>query len=119
MMTPQEIQEFKRRLYEGPVEFTFFKILKDSKGRPVKDDEGRPVFDEANPESVRGTMKPDLLPVRKQLQDRPEDAQGAAVQAAADKVKAARKMPADSIIFWNLEKQGFRTVKEAGLVEFH
>lgn len=120
-MTAEQIKEFKRKLFEGPVEFSYYKILKDSKGKPVKDDGGVPIFDEENLQTARGTLKPDLLPVKKEtktaLEAKPEGEQQKAVENAVEASKKAWKV-ADSIVFYDLEKKGWRTVKEGGLVDF-
>lgn len=85
-MTAEEKDEFKKKLRAGEVKFKFMK--KDGTER-----------------IARGTMNPDLMDLPKKLEDKN--------QGDVDKSekKQARKLPGDSVFFYDLDKKGFRSFK--------
>lgn len=98
-MTAEEISEFKKKLYEGPVEFTYTKVNGDKR-------------------DAKGTMKPDLLPLPKEVESKPEGEREADVKAAEKKVIKKRTLPADSVLYYDLDANGFRSFKVSNLVSF-
>ena len=98
-MTDEELKEFKELLYKGEVRFVYMK--KDGSER-----------------KARGTMKPELLPVPKELEEKPEDKLEAGVKAGEKKIIKKRQLPADSVLYYDLDAEGFRSFKVGNLVSF-
>jgi hypothetical protein len=98
-MTADELKEFKDLLYKGEVNFVYTK--KDGSERKAK-----------------GTMKPELLPVPKELEEKPADKLEADIKAGEKKVIKKRQLPADSVLYYDLEANGFRSFKVDNLVSF-
>lgn len=96
-MSEDELKEFKRLLYAGEVSFVYNK--KDGSERPAK-----------------GTMNPDIL--REKGVPVPEENGEQSVQQQEPKFKKARKLPADSVLYFDLEADGFRSFKKDNLVSF-
>ena len=96
-MTESEIKDFQKRLYDGEVEFVYTK--KDGSERPA-----------------RGTMNPDIL--RKHGIPTPEEKAEASVKQEETKVKKTHKLPADSILYFDIDSDGFRSFKKDKLVSF-
>lgn len=89
-MTDDQVKEFKDKLKAGEVKFEYTK--KDGSTR-----------------QATGTLKPDLLPVK---------TTDAKVDAAADKQKAKRKLPIDSVFYYDLDDKGFRSFKMSNFVKY-
>lgn len=85
-------KEFMDKLRAGEVEFKYIK--KDGTERKAK-----------------GTMNPKLM-------DLPEKKEQADVDNAELKQKKARKLPADSVFYYDLESKGFRSFKMANFIEY-
>jgi len=98
-MTAEEINEFKTRLFEGPVSFTYTKVNGEER-------------------KAKGTMKPDLLPLPKKIEEKPAGEQEAEVKADEKKVIKKRSLPADSILYFDIDANGFRSFKIGNLVSF-
>ena len=96
-MTEDEIREFQRLLYAGEVEFTFTK--KDGTER-----------------HARGTMNPELL--KQHGIPTPEKRAEAAVRNGEREFKRTYKLPADSILYFDIDSDGFRSFKKYNLVSF-
>ena len=63
-------------------------------------------------------MKPELLPVPKELEEKPEDKLEAGFKAGEKKIIKKRQLPADSVLYYDLEAKGFRSFKVDNLVSF-
>lgn len=98
-MTADELKEFKDLLYKGEVNFVYTK--KDGSERKAK-----------------GTMKPELLPVPKELEEKPADKLEVGMKAGEKKLIKKRQLPADSVLYYDLEAKGFRSFKVDNLVSF-
>lgn len=96
-MTEAEIKDFQKHLYDGEVEFVYTK--KDGSERPA-----------------RGTMNPDIL--RKHGIPTPKEKAEASVKQEETKVKKTHKLPADSILYFDIDSDGFRSFKKDKLVSF-
>lgn len=92
-MTAQEKEEFKKKLRAGEVKFKFIK--KDGTER-----------------IALGTMNPDLMDLPKKVEDKS--------QSDVDKAekKKTRKLPEDSVFFYDLEKKGFRSFKMSNFIGY-
>ena len=97
-MTEAEIKDFQKRLYEGEVEFVYIK-KSDGSERPA-----------------RGTMNPDLL--RSYGIPVPNENAESSVKQEETKVKRTYRLPADSILYFDIDSDGFRSFKKANLVSF-
>lgn len=98
-MTADEIKEFKSALFAGPVEFTYTKVNGETR-------------------NARGTMKPDLLPLPKIVEEKPAGEQESEIKADEKKIIKKRSLPADSVLYFDLEANGFRSFKIGNLVSF-
>jgi hypothetical protein len=96
-MTEAEIKDFQKRLYAGEVEFVYNK--KDGSER-----------------KARGTMNPDIL--REHGIPTPQEKAEDSVKQEETKVKRKFKLPADSILYFDIEADGFRSFKRDNLVSF-
>ena len=89
-MDANEKEDFKKKLREGKVEFKYKK--KDGTERKAV-----------------GTMKPELM-------DLPEKKTQSAVDGAEK--KKARKLPEDSVFYYDLESKGFRSFKMENFIGY-
>jgi len=96
-MTEAEIKDFQERLYAGEIEFVYTK--KDGSERPA-----------------RGTMNPDIL--RQHGIPTPKEKAKESVKQQEQKVKKIYKLPADSILYFDIDSDGFRSFKRQNLVSF-
>lgn len=96
-MTEAEIKDFQKRLYDEEIEFVYLK--KDGSERPA-----------------HGTMNPDIL--RKHGIPAPEKNAETSVKQEEAKVKRAHRLPADSILYFDINSDGFRSFKKDNLVSF-
>jgi hypothetical protein len=98
-MTANEVSEFKKILFDKEVKFVYTKV-------------------DGSERKARGTMKPGLLPLPKKIEEKPEDEQKADVKAGEKKVIKKRSLPADSVLYYDLDAKGFRSFKIGNLVSF-
>ena len=96
-MTEDEIKEFQRLLYAGEIEFVYTK--KDGTQR-----------------AALGTMNPAIL--KQHGIPTPEEKAEAAVKNGEREFKRTYKLPADSILYFDIDSDGFRSFKKYNLVSF-
>lgn len=97
-MTDMELKEFKEMLYSGEVEFVYVKM-------------------DGSERRARGTMNPAIL--REHGIPTPEEKDAEAqVKKGVDVTKRKRAMPADSVLYFDLDKDSFRSFKKDSLVSF-
>lgn len=98
-MASPDVSEFKKKLFDGEVKFVYTKV-------------------DGSERKARGTMKPDLLPLPKKTEEKPEDEQEATVKSCEKKTIKKRSLPADSVLYYDLDAKGFRSFKAGNLVSF-
>ena len=91
-MSSSEAEDFKKKLKDGEVKFKYMK--KDGSER-----------------TAIGTLKPELM-------DLPEKKTSSDVDKASENQKKKRKLPADSVFYYDLEAKGFRSFKMSNFVDY-
>lgn len=91
-MNADEVEEFKKKLRSGEVKFKYMK--KDGSER-----------------EALGTLDPNLM-------DLPKKVTTSEIDKASEKQKKTRKLPADSVFYYDLEAKGFRSFKMSNFVEY-
>lgn len=91
-MSDSDVAEFKKKLSAGEVKFKYMK--KDGSER-----------------TAVGTLDPKLMNL-------PEKKTSSDIDNAAAKQKKARKLPADSVFYYDLEAKGFRSFKMSNFIEY-
>lgn len=91
-MSDSDVAEFKKKLSAGEVKFKYMK--KDGSER-----------------TAVGTLDPKLMNL-------PEKKTSSDIDNAAAKQKKARKLPADSVFYYDLESKGFRSFKMSNFIEY-
>lgn len=91
-MSSSDVEEFKKKLKAGEVKFKYTK--KDGSER-----------------EALGTLDPKLmnLPEKKTSND---------IDKASNKQKKVRKLPSDSVFYYDLEAKGFRSFKMSNFVDY-
>ena len=91
-MTDNDVKEFKDKLKAGEVKFKYLK--KDGSER-----------------TATGTLNPELM-------DLPKPKTTSDVDKASEKQKKARKLPSDSVFYYDLEAKGFRSFKMSNFIDY-
>ena len=87
-----DVEDFKKKLKAGEVKFKYTK--KDGSKREAK-----------------GTLKVELM-------DLPEKIKNPDVDKASDNMKKKKKLPADSVFYYDLDSKGFRSFKVGNFVKY-
>lgn len=103
-----------RRFYEGE-EINESMSDEDSKELIAKLKDGEVKFEYAKKDGstrkATGTLKPELMKLEKKVTAKDVD-------DASEKQKKARKLPADSIFYYDLDSKGFRSFKMSNFVKY-